>query len=203
MKALLFSIRLLAVSMAVITLLAFSCEKDEDDDNNTNGAMWNPDWLIGTWEGTTPATITPWPNTKIRIVFESYTLVEHDTLPGGERKAYAYSGTFTWDLDGTAEWSHQFLSANYPIPDYNVILWDCTISGPGVTVNNISLRVADDVQTTIMHTINFDWGQYVDYAGTAPTSVDFFGDVEITVDDNMTEAEYPPNQGSMIHMTRK
>lgn len=207
MKSFLINLRLIPVLSACFLMLAsFSCNKDEDDDNNNNnnnGGMWNPDWMIGTWEGTTPVSISPWGGTKIKIVFESYSLVEHDTLPSGSRKAYGYSGTFTWDVEGDAPWSKQFFASNYPIPDFNVILWDCLLTTSGQTMNNISLRVGDDEQTDPFHTVNLDCGSIIDATGNAPTSLDFYGDVEITYGDVFEEALYPPTDGSMIRLTKK
>jgi hypothetical protein len=206
MKAYLTLFRMAAIIATGLLLFAFSCEKDEDNNNdndNDNGGWWNPDWLIGTWEGTTPSTITPFENTKIRIVFESYVLETHDTIPAGASKVYAYSGTLYWDVDGNAPWNMQFSSDNYPLPDYNIIIWNCMDAGGGYTMNNISLRITDAVQVDPWHSIDLDWGPFVDNTGDAPEYIDFYGDVEIDISGTLFRADYPPDEGSMIRLTKK
>jgi hypothetical protein len=136
-------------------------------------------------------------------VFESLNLEAHDTLPGGSRKTFAYSGTFTWDVDDTA-WSMHFDHANYPQPGYNIIIWDVTnYSGVGQIMSNVSLRVGDTIQTNPWHSIDLDWGPYTDATGNPPTYLDFYGDVEIDISGNLLRADYPPEQGSMIRLTKK
>lgn len=192
----LFSLLLFSLSLVFI-----SCDKDND--NNNNGKMWDPGWLIGTWEGTTPSTVTPFANTKIRVVFESYNLEVYDTVPGNIHKVYGYTGTLTWDVDDSA-WIMGFTHINYPTPDYDVIIWDClTYNQGGSTMNNVSLRVTDTIQVDPYHTIDLDWGPYVDNSGNAPTSIDFYGDVQIEINGNLFRAEYPPDEGSMIRLTRQ
>jgi hypothetical protein len=191
-------------AMAACFLLLFTCACDKGkDDNNNQGKMWNPDWLIGTWEGTTPSGVTPFENTKIRIVFGSYNLEIHDTVPGGERKAYGYSGTFTWNPDQPVSWSVNFTHENYPDPGYNIILWDCVNAIGGYTMNNVSLRTGDDQQTDPWHSFDLDWGAYTDNSGNPPLYIDFYGDIEIETGGNLERAEYPPDQGTMIRMTKK
>ncbi len=72
---------ILATASFFLLLFTCACDKDNDNDND-QGKMWNPDWLIGTWEGTTPSSVTPFENTKIRIEIKEYNLETHDTLPG-------------------------------------------------------------------------------------------------------------------------
>jgi hypothetical protein len=204
MKKLLQSLNLIAAIAAVFFIL-FTCACDKDNDNNNNQTkMWDPGWLIGTWEGTTPSTITPFANTKIRVVFESYNLESYDTMPGNIRKLYAYSGTLTWDVDDTA-WSMGFIHANYPTPDYDVIIWDClTYNAANTTMNNVSVRVTDTIQVNPYHTIDLDWGPFADYSGNPPTYLDFYGDVQIEINGTMFRADYPPDQTStMIRLTKK
>lgn len=186
-------------SAALLMILSISCKKTDDDNE---GKMWDPNWLIGTWEGTTPASITPFENTKIRIVFDAYNLESHDTTPGGEAKTYAYSGRFIWDVDNRS-WSMNFTHANFPIPDYNVIIWGCMNSIGNQTVNNVSLRIGDTLQVDPYHSIDLDWGPFVDNSGNPPTSIDFYGDVEIDYNGNLLRADYPPDEGSMIRLTKK
>ena len=191
---------LLLVSLSLMLLLFIACDKDND--NNNNGQIWDPAWMIGTWEGTTPASVSPFAGTKIRIVFENYNLEQHDTTPAGSNMVYAYSGTFTWDVDDSA-WSMRFSHANFPIPDYNVIIYDGMNTIGGQSMNNVSLRITDTLQTNPWHSIDLDWGPYVDNSGNAPTSIDFFGDVEIDISGTLYRADYPPNDGSMIRLTKK
>jgi hypothetical protein len=205
MKALFYSIRILAAIAIGLLLFGFSCNKDNDDDNNDNqGKMWDPGWLIGTWEGTTPSTITPFAGTKIRIVFNEYNLESYDTLPGNIRKLYAYSGVFTWDVDDTA-WTMGFTHVNYPSPDYDVIIWDClTYNMASTTMNNVSLRVTDTIQVDPYHTFDLDWGPFADVSGTPPGYLDFYGDIQIDMNGTLFRAEYPPDQTStMIRLTKK
>jgi hypothetical protein len=179
--------------------LLMGCKKISNDPVE----CWDPNWLVGTWEGTTPSSITPFENTKIRIVIRKATLVTDNTLQGGAQRTWAYDGTFTWDVDG-AKWDYDFLSTNYPSPDYNVIIWTClTMTQANTTVNNISLRVADTIEIPTMHTINLDWGPVNHTTDKAPTQVDYYGDASIDQDGNPTRAEYPPESGSMIRMKKK
>ncbi len=57
------------------------------------------DWLTGTWEGTTSSSISPFENTKIRIVFRSCQMVGGDSTSAESTQVWAYDGTFTWDVD--------------------------------------------------------------------------------------------------------
>jgi hypothetical protein len=200
MKTLIRSFSVMSlIAVSFLLLLTCACDKDNNDND---GKMWNPDWLLGTWEGTTPSSVTPFENTKIRLEFESYNLENHDTVPGGERKTYAYKGIFTWDVDDST-WIMHFDHANYPLPDYNIIIWDCTDAIGGYTMNNASLRITDTIQTDPWHSVDLDWGEYADNSGNPPTSLDFYGDVEIEVNGNYFRAEYPPDEGTMIRLTKK
>ncbi|MCU0370182.1 MAG: hypothetical protein MUC31_02105, partial [Bacteroidales bacterium] len=142
-----------------------------------------------------------------RIVFEQFNLEAHDTLPGDSyRKAYAFKGTFTWDVDDVDnEWSMQFEHTNYPIPDWNIIIWDCiNYMVASTTMNNISLRINDTIQTDPWHSIDLDWGPFTDSSGDPPGYLDFYGDVEIDMGGTLYRADYPPDQVStMIRLTKK
>jgi hypothetical protein len=187
----------------MISLLATSLLMGCKKISNGPAECWDPNWLIGTWEGTTPSSITPFENTKIRIVIRKATLVTDITIPGGAQRVWAYDGTFTWDVDG-AKWDYDFLSTNYPSPDYNVIIWTClTMTQANTTVNNISLRVADTIQVPTMHTINLDWGPVNNTGGKAPTQVDFYGDASVDQGETSNRAEYPPETGSMVRLKKK
>jgi hypothetical protein len=205
MKTFFSLFRIIAVISAGLLLFAFSCEKDKDDNNNNQGNWWNPDWLLGTWEGTTPSAVTPFENTKIKIVFESYNLETHDTIPGGNSKVYAYTGTFYWDVEGDSPWSKQFTHENYPQPDYNIIIWGCFDVIGGYTMNNVSLRITDSpIQTDPWHSMDLDWGPFTDNSGKPPTYIDFYGDIEIEINGTLFRADYPPDQTStMIRLTKK
>ena len=171
--------------------------------NSKKGECWDPNWLIGTWEGTTPSSITPFENTKIKIVIKEFHLGGGDTLEGGTQEIWAYEGTFTWDVDGTP-WSVNFTSEEYPQTDSNIIIWDClTVTQANQTMNNISLRIGDLSQTDPYHSIDLDFGPVINTTGIAPTQIDFYGDVEITVGENYFRSDYPPVSGSMIRMKKK
>jgi len=97
----------------------------------------------------------------------------------------------------------EFKHANWPVPDYNVIIWGCqTMSQANVTIDNISIRIADTTTVNPSHTVNLDW-QYNSSSNTTPASFDLYGDIEITTNDVFAEAEYPPTEGSMIRLTKK
>lgn len=183
------------VLMTVVAVFSCSCDKDKDDDNNQTGAScWGENWLIGTWEGTTPSTVTPFAGTKIRIVFESAGLVLDDNVAGNPRKAWAYNGTLTWDVGGADEWSMAFKTANWPDPDINVILYEClTAAAINQGTANISLRIADTLQTDPWHSIDLDWGPYILPGSTPETSIDFYGDVEVDAGGTLQRADYPPD----------
>jgi hypothetical protein len=191
-----------AIAACFLLLFTCACEKDNNDNDN-QGKMWDPGWLIGTWEGTTPSTVTPFANKKIKIIFENYNLEVYDTVPDNTNKVYAYSGTYIWDVDDTA-WSMHFDHANYPDPQYNVIIWDClTFTAANQTVNNISLRIGDTTQTNPWHHMNLDWGPFAGGSVNPPDYLDFFGDIELDINGTLFRAEYPPNEGTMIRLTKK
>lgn len=179
-------------------ILIFSCD-DKNKDNT--GECWNEDWLIGTWEGTTPSNSEPFANTKMRIVFTESNLERVDTVPGNHVYVWAYNGTFTWDID-SATWVMGFMHNNWPTPDYNVIIFECATIYTS-TMNNISLRVTDTLSTAEpSHTMNLDW-EITNTGDGAPTSIDFYGDIHIYYNGVQVRAEYPPQEGSTIRMTKK
>jgi hypothetical protein len=178
--------------------------KDEDEDPITNkDIIWDSTWLIGTWEGSTPATVSPFANTKIRIVIDKVNLESHDTISGNSSDVWAYGGTFTWDVDGTP-WSMKFDHTSYPLPGYNIIEWNCVnVVQAGQTMNNISLRIGDTIQLDPWHSIDLDWGPLVSGTKVAPSYLDFYGDAEIEINGVLNRAEYPPEAGKMIRLTKK
>ena len=199
--------RLSCVVLVVAAFSAFifstSCKKKTDNNNNNNNncKCWDENWLIGTWEGTTPSTIEPFSGTKIRIVFEKAYLEAQDTISGNIRKIWTYSGTLTWDVDSAA-WSMNFDSVNYPL--HNTILWECVeYLALGQSVNNVSLRIGDLIQVDPLHTIDLDWGPVYSGTGVPPTYLDFYGDIELDINGVIHRAEYPPDAGSMIRLTKK
>ncbi len=199
----------LTALLAVILMLAtFGCKKDSDNNNNNNnnntgGTCWGENWLIGTWEGTTPSSVSPFANTKIRIVFDNAVLKISDSIQGNPRKVWSYDGTLTWDVGGAGEWSMKFFSANFPTPDYYTIIYEClTVTAAKQSMLNVSLRVADTVQTDPFHTIDLDWGPYPTSSSTALTTFKFYGDVEVETGGNLQRADYVPDQSDII-MTKK
>lgn len=193
------------LAIILVSVISPGCKKDSSNNNNNNsgGTCWGENWLIGTWEGTTPSSVTPFANTKIRIVFNSAVLKTDDSISGNPRKVWAYSGTLTWDVGGAGEWSMNFSVNNYPSPDYNVIIYEClTVTAANQVVDNISIRVADTVQVTPLHTVDLDWGPAVISTSTPATSFAVYGDVELDYDGNIQRADYVPDE-SMITMTKK
>ena len=132
------------VAMACLYLiLASSCKKDNEDP--AGDIFWNENWLIGTWEGTTPVTGDPlFDNKKISIVFEEVMLKNVDTVPNNTVKEWAYSGIFTWDVDGTP-WTMRFYHSSFPGGLVTIGWQSMSMLQANVTVNNISLRVGDTV----------------------------------------------------------
>ncbi len=192
----------------LVCVVVFGCSDESTDDpadNNNNGPVtcWNESWLIGTWEGTTPGTITPFANTKIRIVFTQSNLEKTEVVQGETYKVWAYNGVFTWNADGANAWSMEFKHANWPLPDYNVIIWGClTMSAANMTMDNVSIRIMDTTTVDPSHEMDLDW-ELISDTNTAPTYFDMFGDIEITTNNVLARADYPPTAGSMIRMTKK
>ena len=177
------------------------CKKKSSESETGNCQCWDQNWLLGTWEGTTPSSIQPFAGKKIRIVFQKAHLQQYDTVSGNIRKTWTYSGILTWDVDSAA-WSMSFDSINFPL--HNTILFEClTFCAAGQTVNNVSIRVSDLVQLPVMHTIDLDWGPVNSGTGASPAYIDLFGDIELDNNGTLYRAEYPPEEGSMIRLTKK
>lgn len=198
---------ILMLFISCFIIISAGCKKDSDDDDNNNNnnqdIIWDSTWLIGTWEGTTPSAIEPFANTKIRIVINKVNLESHDTIAGNSSDVWAYGGTFTWDVDGTP-WSMKFEHTNYPQPGYNIFDWNCLNVVQAVqTMNNISLRIGDTIQVDPWHSIDIDWGPFISGTNVAPTYLDFYGDAEIEINGILNRAEYPPEEGKMIRLTKK
>jgi hypothetical protein len=193
---------ILLVVACISIAISAGCKKSTDDNNDENNCnCWNQNWMIGTWEGTTPSSIHPFAGKKIRIVFEKAQLQKHDTISGNIRKIWTYSGTFTWDAD-SAVWNMSFDSTHFPL--HNTILWECvTYCSIGKSINNVSLRIADTTTVAVSHTIDLDWGPVNSGSGVAPAYIDLYGDIELDTDGAIQRAEYPPDAGSMIRLTRK
>jgi hypothetical protein len=196
--------RILIIAAGFFLVISTACKKDED--NNSDDIFWNPNWLIGTWEGTPPAVGNAmFDNKKMRLVIDEVVLKHTDTVPNNTVKLWYYSGTLSWDVDGTAPWSMHFVHEAYPIGLCSFDWQSATLLQANVTINNISLRVGDTVSMAPNREIDFDldWGPYNDYDRKAPTILDFYGDIEIYIDGNNYRADYPPNAGEMIRLTKK
>jgi hypothetical protein len=196
----------LLLAVCSLLLLSTACKEDKDEDNNNEDIFMNENWLIGTWEATTPIIGKPmFDNKKIRLVFDEVVLKATDTVPHNEVKLWAYSGTLTWDLDSVAPWSMRFFHADYPT-GLNAIIWQSmTMYEADLTVNNISLRVGDSVnmQPNPEYDFDLDWGMYNDYTRVPPTYLDFYGDIEIYVNGQYYEADYWPDTGNALRFTKK
>lgn len=194
----------IVVAACLYVILATSCKKDEED---TSGEIfWNENWLLGTWEGTTPVTGDPlFDSKKIKIVFEEVVLKAVDTVPNNTAKSWYYSGVFTWDVDGTYPWTMRFYHNSYPAGLVTIGWQSMSMLQANVTVNNISLRVGDTVSLDPNREMDFDldWGPYNDFTREVPTYLDFYGDIEIYQGGNYFEADYPPTEGAMIRLTKK
>lgn len=192
--------------IGAFSFLIFStaCKKEEEDKDQD--IFMNENWLLGTWEATTPVTGDPlFDNKKIRLVFDQVVLKHVDTVPHNSNKLWYYSGTLTWDVNTAGvgrniNFSHTAYPGSYPC-----ILWESmSMIEANLTTNHISLRVNDS--TDIWPDINFDldWGEYADYTRVPPTSLDFYGDIELTEENgDRFVAYYPPEEGKMIRFTKK
>ncbi|MGE5354641.1 MAG: hypothetical protein ACM3PT_00240 [Deltaproteobacteria bacterium] len=187
-----------------LVLIFVGCNKDDDNNgDNSNGQIWNENWLIGTWEGTTPSSIQPFGGKKIRIVFDKATHYETVTIGQNIIKTYFYDGTFTWDVDGS-KWIMKFSANNYPDPGMNTISWQSTLTAQaGLTTNIMSIRVGDFIQTDPWHSFDLDWGPFISKSSNATQSIELYGDIEIETNDKLQKALYPPKDGSMIKLTKK
>ena len=187
------------LSGLLLLLLLSGCTKNSAQ----SGDCWDPAWLTGTWEGTTPSSVSPYENTKIRIKFLSYQLVEGDTADEANQQAWAYTGTFTWDVDGTP-WVQEFSSANYPQPGFNTIIWGCTrLIQANQTMNTLTIRMTDGEQTDPFHVMDLDCGPINDGTGKALTEINLYGDVQIDTGGNLARADYPPQPSTMIRLKKK
>jgi len=125
------------IAVCGFLILSSACKKDEKDANNGD-MFWNENWLIGTWEATTPANTDPlFDNKKIRIVFNEVALKVHDTVPHNIVNTWVYSGTLTYDLDAVEPWSMRFFHSEYP-KGINSFGWQsATMYQANLTINNI------------------------------------------------------------------
>jgi hypothetical protein len=197
-----FSGAVVILASCLAIALSAGCKKKSSTTNNTgNCQCWNQNWLIGTWEGTTPLSIQPFAGKKIRIVFQKAHLQQQDTISGNIRKTWTYSGIFTWDVDSAA-WNMSFDSTHFPLA--NTILFEClSYCAAGLSVNNVSLRIADLTQADPLHTIDLDWGPVNSGDGVSPTYIDMYGDIQLDFSGVIYRAEYPPEAGKMIRLTKK
>jgi len=197
---------LLLATVFFFLLFSFSCKKDDDNTKDNKDIFLNENWLIGTWEATTPVTgDIMFDNKKIRLVIDQVALKATDTVPNNVVKLWLYSGTLTWDLDAVAPWSMRFFHSTYP-SGVNSLGWQsATMYQADATINNISLRIGDSVnmQPNPEYDFDLDWGPYNDYTRVAPTSLDFYGDIEIYINGEYYDADYPPEEGKMIRFTKK
>lgn len=198
------SLNILLIITGLLVIFNFvSCNKDDDDDDDNSALIWNEKWLLGTWEGTTPSTVQPFANKKIKIVFDKAYLYKTEVVEGNTIKTFSYSGTFTWDVGGSA-WNINFLESDYPISGYNFIGWQSSeMVQAKVSTNLITLRIGDISQTDPWHSFDLDWGPYIDYNKGAPAYIDLYGDIEIETGGNLQRADYPPTTGKMIRLTKK
>lgn len=195
----------LAIVASFYLFSSTACKKDKDDTTNKD-IFWNANWLIGTWEATTPANTDPLlDNKRIRIVFDSVALKSNDTVPNNTVKLWVYSGTLTWDLDAVAPWSMRFYHRDYPT-GVNSFGWQsASLLQADVTVNNISLRIGDSVNMQPNRELDFDldWGPYNDYSRVPPTFLDFYGDIEIYVNEAYHEVDFTADAGNLLRFTKK
>ena len=195
---------MIAIAACSYLVLSTGCKKDNEDDNN-GAIFWNENWLLGTWEGTPPPVGDPmFDNKKMRLVIDEVVWKHTDTVPNNTVKLWYYSGTLSWDVDSPTPWSMGFHHSAYPIGLCSFNWQSATLLQAGATINHISLRVGDTVSMAPNRELDFDldW-EYTDFSGKAPSYIDFFGDIEIYIDGNSYDGDYPPNAGQMIRLTKK
>ncbi len=182
-----------------IILLSAGCAKD--DNNDPSNLIWDEDWLVGTWEGTTPVSVQPFGGKKIKIVFTKGHHYQTDSVQGNVIKTYFYDGTFTWD---SGAWSESFKATNYPDPGMNTIDWQSThMTLAKTTMNIMSIRIGDEEQTDPWHSFDLDWGPFVSSSTKPPTTIELYGDIEIETGGELERADYPPSSNTMIKLTKK
>ncbi len=210
---------LLLILLLLITVT--DCKKDNNptesnNNGNSNGngggnstgtdenQSRNENWLLGTWEGTTPAdAAVPFNNKKVKMVLTAVKLAT-ETHPAETQtsRAYAYTGTITWDAGGSEEWTmaiyeKDFLSAT----GGGSIDWGCTTSKPSnMFTESISIRAHDTTNVTPLHNIALDWGPTITTASSNYAYLDLYGDIEVDYG-SYEQIEFPPNK--MLRLTKK
>ena len=204
--------------LTLLLTIESGCKKDDSNptdstnngstgsDNNNTGTdgnqSRNENWLLGTWEGITPGNLeAPLNNKKIRIVITAVKLKQEEhPVQNQTHRVYAYTGTFTWDADGSG-WTMTFKEQNFPQPDYNVIIWGCTAMNPAtIFIENISLRINDTSNVDTNHTIVLD-AQMQMNSGSSITGIDFYGDIQIETNEGSSRAEF--STSNMLHLTKE
>lgn len=143
-------------------------------------------------------------NKKMRLVIDEVAWKHTDTVPHNTVKLWYYSGTLYWDVDAIVPWSMKFHHSAYPIGLCSFGWQSATLLQAGATVNHISLRIGDTVNMAPNRELDFDldW-EYTDYTREVPKYLDFYGDIEIYINGNNYDGDYPPNPGEMIRLTKK
>jgi hypothetical protein len=185
----------------LFVFFATGCLIDNNDDPSS--LIWDEDWLVGTWEGTTPTSVQPFGGKKISIVFKKANHFQTDSVQGNVIKNYFYDGTFTWDTGGS-KWSTSFNAGNYPDPGVNTINWQGThMTQAKTTMNIMSIRIGDIEQTDPWHSFDLDWGPFMSTSSKPPTTIELYGDIEIESNGELERADYPPSANTMIKLTKK
>ncbi|MFH1197857.1 MAG: hypothetical protein V1720_19305 [bacterium] len=202
----LFINRGIVLLLILLFSLSMGCSKDNDpvdpNNNNTTGQSRDPNWLIGTWEGITPSSTGEYAGLKVRIEFTSCSL-ESTTEPvqGQTIKTYAYTGVFTWDVNGNA-WSHTFNQDNWPNSDLSTVDYVCTQMVGNQIMEHISIRVHDEVNVEPSHEADFDWDA-LNSSSTAITQIGFWGDFEIRIGENYSNAYFEAVEGQKLVLVKQ
>ncbi len=117
-----FNLFSLKICLLLLTIIIFSanCNKEEaiQSPNNPNGEtvqMPRPtDWILGTWQGTIPAG-SQFAGKQVRLFIEKVSAPVSGSVVG-----YNYQGSFTWDYQGSNEWTVNFKN---PMSNNDSYVW--------------------------------------------------------------------------------
>jgi len=199
---------MLACLLTIFTVISCAgrvAEKDQSESTAKSGTCWEGDWLIGTWEGITPASVEPFSGTKIRIVFSGAELKVDNEISGNPRKIWAYDGVFTWDAGGHDEFSIRFSSANWSEPiEENTVIYECIqMKAANFGMAHISLRISDEDSNGNLHDFDLDWGPNNNMSTTPVKSLNFYGDIEIDFSGDLQRADYWQSETPPLKMEKK
>ncbi|RJP65670.1 MAG: hypothetical protein C4539_12595 [Ignavibacteriales bacterium] len=187
------------IIILLLLITVSDCKKDNNptesnNNGNSNGngdgngtstdanQSRNENWLLGTWEGTTPEdAAAPFNNKKVRMVLTAVKLAT-ETHPAETQtsRTYAYTGTITWDAGGNEEWAMAIYEKDFlSNTGGGSVDWGCTTSKPSnMFTESISIRAFDTTNVTPLHNISLDWGPAITNSSSSYSYLDLYGDIE-------------------------